>query len=40
VGLLKRGGLSRELSPAVLEMYRAVKAALDPYNILNPGKIF
>jgi glycolate oxidase len=30
VGLLKRGGLSRELSPAVLEMHRAVKAALDP----------
>jgi glycolate dehydrogenase FAD-linked subunit len=40
VGLLKRGGLSRELSPAVLEMHRAVKAALDPHNILNPGKIF
>ncbi len=40
VGLLKRGGLSRELSPAVLEMHRAVKAALDPQNILNPGKIF
>ena len=40
VGLLKRGGLSRELSPAVLGMHRAVKAALDPYQILNPGKIF
>ena len=40
VGLLKRAGLSRELSPAVLEMHRAVKAALDPYGILNPGKIF
>ena len=40
VGLLKRAGLSRELSPAVLEMHRAVKAALDPYHILNPGKIF
>jgi glycolate oxidase len=40
VGLLKRGGLSRELSPAVLEMHRAVKGALDPQNILNPGKIF
>lgn len=40
VGLLKRGGLSRELAPAVLEMHRAVKAALDPHHILNPGKIF
>jgi glycolate dehydrogenase FAD-linked subunit len=40
VGLLKRHGLSRELSPAVLEMHRAVKAALDPYHILNPGKVF
>ena len=40
VGLLKRAGLSRELSAAVLEMHRAVKAALDPYGILNPGKIF
>lgn len=40
VGLLKRAGLSCELSPAVLEMHRAVKAALDPYHILNPGKIF
>ena len=40
VGLLKRAGLSRELSPAVLEMHRAVKSALDPHHILNPGKAF
>ena len=40
VGLLKRVGLSRELSPAVLDMHRAIKTALDPHNILNPGKIF
>ena len=39
VGLLKRGGLQAELEPAVLEMQRAVKAALDPHGILNPGKV-
>jgi glycolate oxidase len=40
VGLLKRRGLVQELSPAVLELHRAVKRALDPHNILNPGKVF
>jgi glycolate oxidase len=40
VGLLKRHGLSQELDPAVMEMHRAVKRALDPHNIMNPGKIF
>ncbi|ATL80768.1 FAD-binding oxidoreductase [Streptomyces malaysiensis subsp. malaysiensis] len=39
VGLLKRDGLERELTPAVLDMHRAVKAALDPHGILNPGKV-
>jgi glycolate oxidase len=39
VGLLKRGGLAAELPPAVMAMHRAVKAALDPHNILNPGKV-
>ncbi len=40
VGLLKRDGLARELSPEVLAMQRAVKDALDPHGILNPGKVF
>jgi glycolate oxidase len=39
VGLLKRDGLAAELSPAVLAMHRAVKTALDPHGILNPGKV-
>jgi glycolate oxidase len=38
VGLLKQGGLQRELSPEVLALHRAVKEALDPRGILNPGK--
>ena len=40
VGLLKMGGLSREISGPAMDMHRAVKAALDPYGILNPGKVF
>ncbi|MDX1892018.1 FAD-linked oxidase C-terminal domain-containing protein, partial [Mycolicibacterium sp. 050158] len=40
VGLLKRGGLVNELSPTVLGLHRAIKYALDPAGILNPGKIF
>ena len=38
VGLLKLPGLAEELSPAVQQMQADVKAALDPYGILNPGK--
>ena len=40
VGLLKKGGLSAELEPAVVEMHRSVKKALDPHHIFNPGKVF
>ncbi len=39
VGLLKRGGLVRELDPASLLMQRAVKNALDPLGTFNPGKV-
>lgn len=39
VGLLKMPGLVDEVSPAVLAMFRAVKQALDPHGILNPGKV-
>ena len=38
IGLLKRGGFAEEVSPEVLAMQRAVKQALDPHGILNPGK--
>ncbi|HEX3779856.1 MAG TPA: FAD-linked oxidase C-terminal domain-containing protein [Pseudonocardiaceae bacterium] len=39
VGLLKQDGMVRELTPAVMDMHRAIKKALGPYNILNPGKV-
>ncbi|MBM7509913.1 glycolate oxidase [Nocardioides salarius] len=37
VGRLKRDWLARELDPGAMAMSRAVKAALDPRGILNPG---
>ena len=39
VGLLKRDGLAAELDPVVAEMHRALRRALDPHGILNPGKV-
>jgi glycolate oxidase len=39
VGLLKRAGMQRELSPEVLAMQVAVKQTLDPLNLFNPGKV-
>jgi glycolate oxidase len=40
VGLLKREWLAREVGPLGLEVHRAVKRALDPAGLLNPGKVF
>lgn len=39
VGLLKMDGLAQELPPPVMALQRAIKAALDPHGILNPGKV-
>ncbi len=39
IGLLKRDFLPLEQSADLLEVQRSLKAALDPHNILNPGKI-
>jgi FAD/FMN-containing dehydrogenase len=39
VGQLKRSELVRYKSGLELEMMRAVKAAFDPTNLMNPGKI-
>ncbi len=40
VGVLKRAWLEREAGPVSMGVHRAVKAALDPLGILNPGKVF
>ncbi len=40
VGLLKRDGLTAELPSEVMAMQRAVKDALDPHGIMNPGKVW
>jgi D-lactate dehydrogenase len=39
IGLSKRGFMARAFDPATLEAMRAVKRALDPDGILNPGKL-
>lgn len=39
IGMLKREELARYKSPVELDMMRAIKAALDPLGIMNPGKI-
>lgn len=40
VGRLKRDALSEQLGPQVMALTRAVKDALDPQGILNPGAGF
>ena len=40
VGVLKQSYLERALGPLSMEIQRRIKQALDPLNILNPGKIF
>jgi len=40
VGLHKMGFLLEEAGNGAVDMMRAIKRALDPDNILNPGKIF
>ena len=40
IGLHKQGFLMDEAGEDAIDLMRAIKRALDPQNILNPGKIF
>ena len=39
IGALKRDELAQRKSPVALNMMRAIKRALDPQNIMNPGRV-
>lgn len=39
IGLLKRDWLAQELGPVGVQVHQAIKQALDPENLLNPGKV-
>lgn len=39
IGTLKRGFLEKQLGPEVIALQRRLKAAFDPANLLNPGKV-
>jgi len=39
VGSLKRDALAQYKSPVALSMMRAIKQALDPHNLMNPGRV-
>ncbi|HEX7291108.1 MAG TPA: FAD-linked oxidase C-terminal domain-containing protein, partial [Conexibacter sp.] len=38
LGLVKSGHLGRQWNDATLRLHRAVKQAIDPQNLMNPGK--
>ena len=39
IGQLKREQLAKVKSPAILNTMRSIKCALDPKNLMNPGKV-
>jgi FAD/FMN-containing dehydrogenase len=40
IGLSKRNSMARRKDPVALEMMQAIKTALDPKNLMNPGKVY
>jgi glycolate oxidase len=40
VGALKRPYMQQALGPVSIEIQKRIKSAMDPLNILNPGKVF
>jgi glycolate dehydrogenase FAD-linked subunit len=40
IGLLKKEFMEQDLGHDAIEAMKKIKLALDPNNILNPGKIF
>ena len=40
VGLLKKEFLGYSRTPAEIALMKAMKRALDPANLMNPGKVF
>jgi glycolate oxidase subunit GlcD len=38
LGVVKRGALERQWSPAALDLHESVKRLLDPKGLINPGK--
>jgi FAD/FMN-containing dehydrogenase len=39
IGALKREELAQRKSPVALDLMRRIKAALDPHNLMNPGRL-
>ena len=37
-GIIKKNYISKQLTPAEIELVRRVKRVFDPHNIMNPGK--
>ena len=40
IGKIKREWLAKEIGPVGLRVHRAIKGALDPENLFNPGSMF